>query len=913
VQIYDIIQNKKSNYWIATNEGLYYYDHYHYQNINLPEAKSKSVFGFAIDERTGRIYCHNLNKQVFRIDGLKCSILYELKEGESSPDMSLAVAGNGDLVISAKLIIVLDRNGNVRLRRDAGPRYLAPSYVSGNGEVLIYQNDGENILSYSKGKLVTKKIRTATGGRQPGNLKFFSIRDSCYAVEMNTGLYYHVDISRGILTSLPKQTIQAGRAIRVYETKEGAWQAGALPGVVLFRGRAGDNREVLYKDYFISNVFQDDEGNILLSTFGRGILVIPDMNIPDAITTFRDDPVTAICADPRSGKLLLGTSKGRLLQYSGGGLSTIDNKGNKSIEGLYSNAERDLVLYDNGAVNALTKENRIIRGIATSSLKDAAVVSQEECYLATNIGVSHVRLKHGAGFEINNLPGVNSRAYLIEADEKDRNIYSYTSDGLFMLALGGVNSSIQHKGEAIIANGMCCANGKTYVSTPSSGILVVQGTAVISAIRPEINEEMRKLAIYKNTLVGQTRNGLYQFDMNGRLLRQLHIDYRFPEKKVIDFSFSGDTLWLCHSAGVQRIDITYQPFSAGQPVIRIDSLRVNGKYAGLIADGSFGSQMRKFEFTISSPTLRDREYTFYQYRLRGYDNEWKIQAYEENHIVYNALAPGSYTLDIKASRRGKDSDIISYSFSISRPFYLRWYFWLACAAVFILLVFAIYKWQLGIQKRRSQQINELNASRLTAIRSQMNPHFIFNSLNSIQDLVLKGDVERSYSYITTFSDLIRRSLNYSGKDLIDFEQELRLIELYLSLEKLRFKKDFSYEIDASQVTDIQVPPMLIQPFIENAIVHGLLHKEGDKKLSITFSLADALICRIEDNGVGREKAQAILQRQRAGHESFSGEAIKKRFEILSVVFDGKYGYEYEDKENGAGTIVELRIPALPGY
>lgn len=193
----------------------------------------------------------------------------------------------------------------------------------------------------------------------------------------------------------------------------------------------------------------------------------------------------------------------------------------------------------------------------------------------------------------------------------------------------------------------------------------------------------------------------------------------------------------------------------------------------------------------------------------------------------------------------------------------------------------------------------------------MNPHFIFNSLNSIQDLILKGDVEKSYSYITTFSNMVRKTLNYSEKDFIDFEKEIQLLELYLSLEQLRFKKDFSYTINTNAITDIEIPPMIIQPFIENALVHGLLHKDGEKKLTIHFDLNETLTCTIEDNGVGREKAKAIKERQRSDHESFSVKATRKRFDILSEIFTGQFGFTYEDiNENGtvSGTRVILVLP-----
>lgn len=224
---------------------------------------------------------------------------------------------------------------------------------------------------------------------------------------------------------------------------------------------------------------------------------------------------------------------------------------------------------------------------------------------------------------------------------------------------------------------------------------------------------------------------------------------------------------------------------------------------------------------------------------------------------------------------------------------------------------AITKMELEETRKRLEIEKQYRASELKAIRSQMNPHFIFNALNSIQDLVLKGNIENSYSYITMFSNLVRQTLKYSENEFIEFEQEVKLLELYLSLEKLRFKKDFIFEIVSKDVEDILLPPFLIQPFIENSIVHGLLHKEGEKRLKIIFELEDNLVCTIEDNGVGREKTKAIQERQRKTHDSFSTKAIQKRFEILSNVFSGEFGYTYHDlyeNDQPAGTRIVLVIP-----
>jgi LytS/YehU family sensor histidine kinase len=302
----------------------------------------------------------------------------------------------------------------------------------------------------------------------------------------------------------------------------------------------------------------------------------------------------------------------------------------------------------------------------------------------------------------------------------------------------------------------------------------------------------------------------------------------------------------------------------------------------------------------------------YHYQLVGLGKEWTTLNYLNNQVNFSGLEHGSYILHVYAKdANGQKSNVIQYEFSVEQPIWMAWWFYLGISVLAIALVILFYKKRFQIQQKKAEQINELNASKLTAIQSQMNPHFIFNSLNSIQDLVIQGDTENSYTFITKFANLIRKTLNYSDKDFIDFEQEIQLLELYLGLEKLRFKDDFDFEIDTDDIADILIPPMLIQPFIENALVHGLLHKEGHKQLSISFELNEHLSCTIIDNGVGREKAKEIKQRQKGNHESFAVQAIKKRFNILREKFKGDIGFKYEDlleNEVIRGTKVVIHIP-----
>ena len=211
---------------------------------------------------------------------------------------------------------------------------------------------------------------------------------------------------------------------------------------------------------------------------------------------------------------------------------------------------------------------------------------------------------------------------------------------------------------------------------------------------------------------------------------------------------------------------------------------------------------------------------------------------------------------------------------------------------------------------------ELAASNLKALKSQMNPHFIFNSLNSIQDLIVKNEKETSYDYIVLFAELVRSSLNNSNYDFIPIEEEVQFLEVYLKLEKLRFGEEFNYELITNEIDDVFIPSLIIQPFLENALLHGLMHKKGRKNLSIEFKLEEELLCIITDNGVGREEAKRIKQRRGASHESFAMNAIEERLKLLSERFDTTYEFKVEDLyeyDIATGTKIILSIPFKEEY
>ncbi len=209
-------------------------------------------------------------------------------------------------------------------------------------------------------------------------------------------------------------------------------------------------------------------------------------------------------------------------------------------------------------------------------------------------------------------------------------------------------------------------------------------------------------------------------------------------------------------------------------------------------------------------------------------------------------------------------------------------------------------------------------SELKALKAQMNPHFIFNALNSIQDYIVLNQKNLASDYLGKFADLIRNYLHFSDTSFISIPDEVHNLNLYLELEKLRFEEELSYSIQVDNNANsemLNIPTMLIQPYVENALKHGLLHKKDNRKLHISVSkVSDKLIeCVIEDNGVGREKSKEINQKREAQHKSFALKATTERLDLLNYGKDKKIGVEIidlKDDDKATGTKVILTIPIL---
>jgi LytS/YehU family sensor histidine kinase len=205
---------------------------------------------------------------------------------------------------------------------------------------------------------------------------------------------------------------------------------------------------------------------------------------------------------------------------------------------------------------------------------------------------------------------------------------------------------------------------------------------------------------------------------------------------------------------------------------------------------------------------------------------------------------------------------------------------------------------------------------MMALRAQMNPHFLFNSLNSINHYIIRSKPEEASEYLTKFSRLIRLILTNSKSATVPLAKELEAIRLYIQLERIRFTNGFEYSIEINEGVDIEyieIPPLLIQPYVENAIWHGLLHKGGEGHLWLQVYIQhDFLYCVIKDDGIGRKKAQALKSKSSTGHKSMGLQITSDRVAIINKITQKEASVEIidlEDQEgNPTGTKVVLIIP-----
>lgn len=326
-------------------------------------------------------------------------------------------------------------------------------------------------------------------------------------------------------------------------------------------------------------------------------------------------------------------------------------------------------------------------------------------------------------------------------------------------------------------------------------------------------------------------------------------------------------------------------------------------------------------FSLSGSDLKQPDGIKYKWRLDGGNGTW-TPASKQSEIYLSNLSPGNYIFQaIAINKNGVESEELDFYFIVKAPFYFTLWFWSVVLVVLILGVIYFLKTRIQKVKQKAKELTdrlrlekEVLEMEQKALRLQMNPHFIFNALNAIQDQIRENNNKNARHSLMKFSKLMRQILEHSMEDRISIEQEVNLINNYLSIEKLTRDNSFEFTIEVDEEIDDEeegIPPMLIQPFLENAILHGIANKESVGVVNVSFSVnQDALLVEVRDNGVGREKAKELKAQFVQQHKSVALDVIQNRLNNLSnSAVKSSYSISDITSDDGGviGTVVSLTI------
>ena len=925
--IYSICQTENELVYLGTNHGLFVYLHGKFERIpGAEEQRGNSLFELKLDNN-GELYCANLGGQTFKLENGKLKLVFELEKGKNWGIVMYEFDDQNRLIVASKeSILEVDNNGKSKIIYTDKQKVLTLNKLF-DGRLIVRTSSLDSMILIEHGILRTQSISVA-------------IDDADYNPFMNHVFELNGKLinffGNGKIQLLEQGSINNHVTPLINEryfqySKDVVWAMGTAKGVrkITLNGDSElISEETMYVDRFISAIHVGENGTLFFGTFGNGLLVVPNQATKKHIIRTGQTTINGIAVDAKNN-VFLSTRGGKVIHYDGKE-RIIDSMYGKSIHKIY---------YANGIDFGKNKlfpslvytNSRTANDIG--SVKDICQVDDKTVLIATSIGIykkglvlegarwDKVRYEH-----LMRLGRLNERCIAVSYDKQKNILYVGTSTGLFELNNSDEQKEIRYKDKSIICQDLLMKENELWCATSDHGILVFKNSKVVRKIDKQkglSDLSVNKIELRNNQLFVAHNNGIQILNLETNVWITLGTAEGIINGSVADFALSADKLWILSDGQPISLMLDNLPQKTPTLNISLDSVLVLNKRVLNTGHSQFSYTENQFSFFVNFNGVEYESESVIYYRIKGFDKAWKMMPATEHIIEYDYLPPGDYELEVKVKYRETESEVTRFAFEINPPYWQTVWFYVLISVGIGLFLVILYFYQIrrvnqrNKEKLEKQQIQtDLLDSELKALRSQMNPHFIFNSLNSIQDLILQQETDASYDYIVLFADLVRSTLNYSGQDFIPIEKEIKFLEVYLSLEKLRFEEDFNYSINYDGPDGIDVPSLFIQPFIENALVHGLLHKTGQKNLTIDFELTDKLICTITDDGVGRKRSKEIQERRGNHHESFALDAIDKRLSILSAQYGKEVGYEIHDLYNGEesiGTKVVITMPYLKQF
>lgn len=919
-----LCEDRQHRLWIGTNAGVAYLEGKVFRRVDVKDQEKLQVL--AICEQTSGDVWFGTNRGVFRFD---------------SAEQKLNPVLLGQSIAEATIWAFLPAEKGTWIATDAGA-------FRADAEVLqLTTKNGLNsnaVRAFSMDSNGRLWIATAGGGISVFDEQQKKLVTNFTNPAWTTSLQPDPDGKMWIGTS--------NGGLTVYNPKDSTWTAV--------------NEKQGFPHQYVRSMTLDNSGNVWVGTSGGGVVKFLESQ---AFTHYgashglSGNRVYALKQD-HLGRLLLSVSLSGLQVFDSlgihpfvrdsGFLSGVKCSGiSEDVFGRVwvATGGKGILVFDSSGMYAVPDlPNQNIRSIVNGT--------PGEMWAATNAGIARITYSLPDSFSIrkyNRSDGLpNSEIGTLHTDEQG-NLWFADLSGKIGMFKNGQLAAVFGEKDGLPGSPVRCieteAGGHIWLGTKSAGIF--EANYLKDSMRFQEIRTPNKLAsdnIYlllldpKGNLWAGSESGLDQITFDQSFDKISGTQHFGKNEGFLGIETCQDAaladlegnLWFGTMNGLMKYSPSDKTASEAAPILHFEEVTLfykplaqtlfaqwinpeNELLNGLVLPWD----QNHLSFEFRAVDLANPDALLYRWKLEGSPNAQWSPLTSQTSVNFAGLQPGKYTFLVQASADGETfSETKSSSFEIDKPFWQLIKFQLL--AGFLLLGLILWITRSRIRSiRKSEEAkrlqlelqNHLLQLEQKSLQLQMNPHFLFNALNSIQSLVSAGDTEKARTQIGKFAQMMRGVLNNSRKTSISLKEEVNALEQYLQMEQFCQQNAFEYSIKLPENIDyeeVDIPPMLLQPFVENAVVHGISHLEWPGKIDINFSLkGEMLTCSIRDNGVGREKASQLQAGRNPGHQSVAVQVTSERLEAMK----GEMHYEplvYNDLKNAkgeiSGTEVIIHIP-----
>jgi ligand-binding sensor domain-containing protein/two-component sensor histidine kinase len=930
-ETYQVFQDSKGIIWICTDAGICRYNGNMLTTFTTKNGISENVVLKAYEDEKGRIWFNTLSGYFFYFSNNQFHAIganeYLKKICKSFPVNSFFIGENDTLYCATALdtsLIKIPPQHNyhdvIRVQIAACNRFFYTNRMKSKESIMGGGPDSVYLKSHFYSVLI--------------NDRKVNVRFQSYAFSGNVwrgqidqnGTTYIPEDSK--LTVIKKNdTLQSyfklpASIINIYTDKEGdLWIGTFQHGGFLFpKGDLSLPPIRFLTNLSISSILVDREGIIWVTTLEKG--VFQSLNKYLLYLNEKDDQVTF--AQKNKDLVHVGYASKRIISLSTTNVATMNDElkmqktaGSAYLHCFSMNDQYDYFSLNDKIVGRNKKEPHATLKLITDRGAFQLITIGKDSMLAIN---SHTLVLINKDKLVRYWKTPFPNLFITQLKNKKILICSRNNNGIYELKNDTIERYLPEVTELTVRIN-CIAEdnvGNLWLATNEHGLYCYDQQKKLHHFN-NTEDKINALAFdKKNQLWVGTNNGLSKInftkDLNKLFITPLKKNHGIPNEEIKTLiEFNGKIGCITKNVffyfGNEQLKKNSMP-----PLTYIDSVFINDKTYIPNQQPTLKFDKNNIHIFTSLISYRNGNHNEYLYQLKGYDQNWRYST--TGDIQYTNLPHGTYTFMVHGLNNDKvksDQPAI-FTFTIEKPFWLTWWFiLLEISIVLIIIYFSIRYGKNKIEKREREKASvnqEISEFKMTALRSQMNPHFIFNAIGSIQHYILQNEVKQSYNYLSKFSTLIRNILNNSRQEYIFLAQEINTLQLYIELEQIRFTEPFQFniEIDEQLDMDMDIPTMLIQPYVENSIWHGLMPKKSGGILELIFKKEEnSMRVIIRDNGVGRQITDPAKK-----HVSKGMSITEQRINILTSTNKKKFITTIVDlkDEDGQsiGTEVNLTIP-----